>query len=371
MMRMIVKATPDLETTNVPKQKWRAHVHGFVTGFGKPSNYFDMFIMACIVLNMLQMAVNFEGSSAIYNTALDYINYFFTSVFALECILKIIGFGGSYFKTSWNIFDFCVVCASLFDITMNQLSSTSLKFLRVGPQLARVLRVLRVSRLFRLINKYKGLQALLQTIQFSLPSLFNVFSLLMLVYFIFAVLGTFLFRDVKEGIIISDYSNFANFSQSMLILIRMSTGEDWNYIMFDTMRTEEDDCVPKKTCGISYAPVFFIPYMMLSTFIMLNLFILVIIQQFDQYYLDDNNVINQFKADLEKYKKTWTAFTKDHNCLKIKDTRLVVFFGTLDGMLGMQGKDQNEIIKHIMGMDLTSDNEGFVYFNELLFKGMR
>jgi len=88
---------------------------------------------------------------------LDYINYFFTGVFALECMLKLLAYGSSYFKTSWNIFDFCVVSASFFDIVMNQMSTNSLKFLRVGPQLARVMRVMRVSRLFRLINKYKGL----------------------------------------------------------------------------------------------------------------------------------------------------------------------------------------------------------------------
>ena len=103
------------------------------------------------------MAINYEGSSKTYNKALDYINFCFTGVFGLECILKLISFGFTYFRTSWNVFDFCVVAASFFDIVMNQLSTASLKFLRVGPQLARVMRVMRVSRLFRLINKYKGL----------------------------------------------------------------------------------------------------------------------------------------------------------------------------------------------------------------------
>lgn len=79
------------------------------------------------------MAVNYEGSSVQYNSILDYINYFFTAVFALECIFKLIAFGWSYFRNSWNIFDFCVVIASGLDIAMNQLNSTSLKFLRVGP----------------------------------------------------------------------------------------------------------------------------------------------------------------------------------------------------------------------------------------------
>lgn len=157
MMRMIVNSKPDLETTNIPKQKWRAKLHAFITGSGKPVNWFDIFIMACIVLNMFQMAVVFENSSAFYNSMLDNINYFFTTVFAIECVLKLISFGSTYFQTAWNLFDFFVVSASMFDIAMNQLNASSLKFLRVGPQLARVLRVLRVSRLFRLVNKYKGL----------------------------------------------------------------------------------------------------------------------------------------------------------------------------------------------------------------------
>jgi hypothetical protein len=115
-------------------------------------------------MNMILLAVIYDDSSQVYNNTLDSINYFFTLVFALECILKLLAFGTSYFNNSWNVFDFFVVCSSAIDIILDQLNSVNLKFLRVGPQLARILRVLRVSRLFRLLNKYKGLQALIQTI---------------------------------------------------------------------------------------------------------------------------------------------------------------------------------------------------------------
>lgn len=128
----------------------------------------------------------------------------------------------------------------------------------------------------------------------------------MLVYFIFAVLATFLFGKITKGEVIDEYTNFTNFSYAMLTLIRMSTGEDWNYIMYDCMRTEEDNCIDGVDCGLSYAPVFFIPYMMVSNFIMLNLFVLVIIQQFELYYLSDDNVLEKFKVNLELFKKTWT-----------------------------------------------------------------
>ena len=103
------------------------------------------------------MAMCFEGQPDGYTKGLEYSNYFFTAVFTLEASLKLVGHGLSYFTPTWHKFDFFVVCSSYIDIIMGQLSATSLKFLRVGPQLARVLRVLRVSRLFRLLNKYKGL----------------------------------------------------------------------------------------------------------------------------------------------------------------------------------------------------------------------
>ncbi len=65
----------------------------------------------------------------------------------------------------------------------------------------------------------------------------NVFALFMLVYFIFAILGNFLFSGVTSGYIINEYVDFSDFGHAMLTLIRASTGEDWNYIMMDVRGT--------------------------------------------------------------------------------------------------------------------------------------
>ena len=147
---------------------------------------------------MVQMAVSYEGAPASYERGLYIVNLIFTILFTLEAILKIIAYGAVYFTSSWNNFDFFVVISSLFEILLTYLSSSSFQILTVGPQLARVLRILRVSRLLRLINKYKGLQTLIQTITFSISSLFNVFALLLLVFFIYAILGVFIFSGVTE-----------------------------------------------------------------------------------------------------------------------------------------------------------------------------
>ena len=157
MMKMIVEATPDIETVSRPKEGWRKYVHSLVTGSEWKHNYFDYFIMTCIVLNMLHMAVNFDDSPQTYNLVLEKINYFFTAVFLAECMLKLIAFGGAYFKKGWNVFDFCVVLSSIFEIVLDLMDTASIKFLRLGPQLAKVLRLTRVSRILRLMSRYKGL----------------------------------------------------------------------------------------------------------------------------------------------------------------------------------------------------------------------
>ena len=110
----------------------------------------------------------------------------------------------------------------------------------------------------------------------SIDSLLNVFILLMLIFFIFAVLGYTMFYKVHEGNVIDDYKNFTNFHMSFSLLFSISTGEDWNRIMYDTMDTTPE-CIPDVTCGTDIAPIFFLTFIMIVSNIMLNLFILVII----------------------------------------------------------------------------------------------
>lgn len=193
MMKMICDEQPEI--IKIPKNPIRRWAFDFTRDEGTFAN----FIMACIILNIFTMAATFEGQSDSYSNVLEKINYFFTAAFTLECASKLIAHGGHYFSSGWNKFDFFVVSASFLDIVMANMSANSLKVIRVGPQLARIMRVMRVSRLFKLLNKYKGLQALMSTITFSLPSVINAFALLSLVYFIFSILGVFFFKNIIQG----------------------------------------------------------------------------------------------------------------------------------------------------------------------------
>jgi len=113
---------------------------------------------------------------------------------------------------------------------------------------------------------------------FSIPALANVFALLILIYFMLAVLANFQFNQITEGEVIDpDYKNFKDFYSSFILLFALSTGEDWNKVMFDCSRSKSDGCVEGINCGKWFAYPFFFVLILLCSYVMLNLFILVII----------------------------------------------------------------------------------------------
>jgi hypothetical protein len=199
----------------------------------------------------------------------------------------------------------------------------------------------------------------------------NVFALLMLIFFMFSILGVFFFRKITRGDSINEIMNFSDFDHAMVMLFRISTGEDWNRIMFDTMNYDQD-CVPNETCGSIMAVPFFLLFILICTYIMLNLFILVIIQQFDKYYLPVDNIMSKFKDSLVEFKEVWKEFTFKYNCQRIKEDKLVPFFKILKQPLGMPHiQNDKEVQKQILAMGIRKTENGFIYFNELLFRSMK
>lgn len=186
------------------------------------------------------MSLTYDGQSANYVMILKYINYGLTVIFVTETSLKLMTFGLSFFSNSLNTFYFIIISTSLVDIATSFFNLPSMPIITLIPQLFRVVRVVRLSRLYRLMKKHSGLLALIKTIFFSMPALLNVFILLFILFFIFAILGCFLFNNITKGVIIDGYSNFSTFGNSMLMCIRILTGEQWPQIMFDVSNTDRD-----------------------------------------------------------------------------------------------------------------------------------
>lgn len=124
------------------------------------------------------------------------------------------------------------------------------------------------------------------------------------------------------------------------------------------------------------APLFYILFILIITHVMLNLFILVIIQQFEMFYVNDDNPIKVFSEHFAEFHKVWIAETIRFQCKKIKEKQLVEFFKKLPAPLGMYnpgGSDQqseDEMKKQILKMGIRGD-DGWIYFNELLYRCLR
>ena len=131
-----------------------------------------------------------------------------------------------------------------------------------------------------------------------------------------SILANFIFFAVIEGDVIDPvYKNFRNFKSSILLLFALSTGEDWNKVMYDCTRTPHSPipCVVGVNCssGARHNFWFFYLIVFVCSHVMLNLFILVIIQQFDHYYLQGDTAIKQYKIDVVSFMKVWKKWTQD------------------------------------------------------------
>ena len=131
----------------------------------------------------------------------------------------------------------------------------------------------------------KGLRALFTAMIGSAAALANVGSLLFLVMFIYSVLGMNLFGELEHGQFINDHNNFQNFSNGLLLLFRVFSGDAWSRIMVDALDCDvvENFLQGDYASGCRFAlapPLFFITFIILTSFMLLNLFVAIILDKF-------------------------------------------------------------------------------------------
>lgn len=164
---------------------------------------FEIGILFCIFLNTITLAINWYDQTKYVDDLLDYINYGFAIIFAVEAILKLIAFGArTYFRDSGNIFDSIIVITSIIS------SVISLTFDVDFGSSTTFIRALRISRVLKFISKAKSIRVIIDTFTYTLPALTNIGGLLVLFLYIFAILGVFLFAEVKLQQNLEFHANF-------------------------------------------------------------------------------------------------------------------------------------------------------------------
>ncbi|KAK3243379.1 hypothetical protein CYMTET_46962, partial [Cymbomonas tetramitiformis] len=230
-----------------------------------------------------------------------------TVVYLVEMCLKMFGLGFSqYFKVGWNKFDFALVMLSAADWLM----SSSLNAVKS-------LRMVRIVKMMRLSPSLNGLKMLFQTIVLSLPSLVNVGGLLFLLCYLFAILGVSLFGKVKYNGELDEHTNFRTFGSAMMLLLRSATGEAWNSIMYSVMLQEDCDssseCALGECCGNNFAPLYFDLFVIMCSFVLLNLLIAVVVDSFCQTKKDNDKQISL--DDLTMFHEKWMELDEHHELM--------------------------------------------------------
>ena len=358
----IKKSTPGVQLKYTPSNK----ISVFCFKVSK-SKTFDLFIIFLILFNMIVLSMTYHQSSDYYKEVLEKLNLALTICFILEATIKIIGWGFKrYISDNWNKIDFTIIIASIIDICFGIFVIDSSLLLRQIPQLIRVIRVLRVSRIFRLVKSLESLKKITMVTIYALPAILNVLSLLTLVFFIFAILGVYLFHTVENTGVINDYFNFKNFDQGMSILWRISTGEDYPTIMFEC----------SNNLGSKVYLIYFLVFVTLIDYVILDLFVSVIIQNYEEFSTNDDSAINKFRGDIKVFKKHWSKFTEESSGLRISRANIEKFlieccseFRIIESNKVTQDSTRRLIMN--LTVSIFCDPEGFFYFNDVLFAVMK
>ncbi|KAJ8263387.1 hypothetical protein COCON_G00158440 [Conger conger] len=264
---------------------------------------FEYSILTMIALNTVVLMMKFHGAPPFYEAMLKYLNIVFTALFSLECVLKIIAFGPlNYLKDAWNWFDFVTVLGSITDIVVTEINN---KLINLS-----FLRLFRAARLIKLLRQGYTIRILLWTFVQSFKALPYVCLLIAMLFFIYAIIGMQVFGNIElnEDTGINHHNNFQTFLQALMLLFRSATGEAWHEIMLSCLskrRCDERSGAIGEECGNDFAYFYFVSFIFLCSFLMLNLFVAVIMDNFE-YLTRDSSILGPHHLD--EFIRVWAEY---------------------------------------------------------------
>uniref|UniRef100_A0A3B3WR18 Voltage-dependent L-type calcium channel subunit alpha n=1 Tax=Poecilia mexicana TaxID=48701 RepID=A0A3B3WR18_9TELE len=344
------------------------------------STGFEYVMFVLIILNTLCLAIQHHGQSHLFNYAMDILNMVFTGVFTVEMILKLIAFKPrNYFADAWNTFDALIVVGSVVDIAIteinvsNHLSHNTEDSARISITFFRLFRVM---RLVKLLSRGEGIRTLLWTFIKSFQALPYVALLIAMLFFIYAVIGMQVFGKIAmvDGTQINRNNNFQTFPQAVLMLFRCATGEAWQEIMLGCLPGKlcdsESDYNPgeERTCGSNFAIIYFISFYMLCAFLIINLFVAVIMDNFD-YLTRDWSILGPHHLD--EFKRIWSEYDPEAKG-RIKHLDVVTLLRRIQPPLGFGKLCPHRVAcKRLVAMNMPLNSDGTVMFNATLFALVR
>ena len=230
-------------------------------------------------------------------------------------------------------------------------------------------------RLVKLLARGEGIRTLLWTFVKSLQALPYVTLLILMLFFIYAVIGMQVFGKIalNPETAIHRNNNFQTFFQATLVLFRSATGESWQEIMMDCANFNHVQCDDNsedsgKHCGSDFSYVYFISFYILCSFLIMNLFIAVIMDNFD-YLTRDWSILGAHHLD--EFIRLWSEYDPDARG-RIKHLDVVTLLRKISPPLGFGKLCPHRIAcKKLVAMNMPLNPDGTVMFNATLFALVR
>ena len=215
------------------------------------SNWFEYFIIAVIIVNGIILGLETSSTiSRLYGDWLYLGNDIALGVFIVEAALKMLALWPRpqrYFRDGWNVFDFSIIVFALVPAT---------------GQFAMIARLARLLRVVRLISAIRDLRLIVAALVRSIPSVGHVMMLMSIVAYIYAIMGHQLFHE-------HDPEHWGTLGRSLLTLFNITTLDNWTQIMNAAMERHP------------WAWIYFVSFVVVGTFVVINLFIAIIINSLD------------------------------------------------------------------------------------------
>ncbi len=230
------------------------------------SAWFQNFIIGVIVAAGVVVGIQtYPSMVAEHGRVLHLLDQLILWIFVLEIVIKRAADGSKpwrYFLRPWNISDLVIVAVCFLPLH--------------NAGFVAVLRLARLLRVLKLVKALPKLQVIVTALLKSIPSMFYISVLLSMLFYLYAVLGTFMFQA-------NDPIHFESLQKAMLSLFRVATLEDWTDVMYINMYGcdaygyggNEALCTAPQAWGWG-AALFFSSFVLLATFVIMNLFIGVI-----------------------------------------------------------------------------------------------
>ncbi|EFX81393.1 hypothetical protein DAPPUDRAFT_50150 [Daphnia pulex] len=295
------------------------------------NKYFETAVIIMILLSSLALALEdiYLSERPVLQDILYYMDRIFTVIFFIEMLIKWLALGfKNYFTNAWCWLDFIIVMVSLVNYVASLFGGGKI-------QAFKTMRTLRALRPLRALARFQGMRVVVNALIQAIPSIFNVLLVCLILWLIFAIMGVQMFAGKyykcvdAEGEIVSvefvknkteciakassNYTwqnspmNFDHVGKAYLSLFQVATFKGWMQIMRDATDSRDVDEQPKREVNI-YMYLYFVFFIIFGSFFTLNLFIGVIIDNFNEQKKKAGGSLEMFMT--EDQKKYYSAMKK-------------------------------------------------------------